>query len=172
MSLRSTPQRYGRVPVSIHWLSALAVVIMLATGLTMDSLGDAPPGVILPVHVTVGAALARLTLLRIVWWFAIDRQPAPPEGLGVVQVWSARVVHLGLYLTLVVTLASGIATVALTGAAPAIFAGGALPDFAAVPPFVAHATVSRVLLVLAVAHVAAALWHQFIRRDRLLARMS
>ncbi len=171
MSLKSSPQRYGRVPVAIHWLSALAVVIMLATGLTMDSLGEAP-GAILPVHVLVGATLALLTVLRIVWWLAIDRQPEAPAGLGPVHAWTARIVHLGLYLSLVVTLASGIATVILTGAAPAIFGGGPLPEFEAVPPFLAHTVVSRLLLILAVGHIAAALWHQFIRRDRLLARMS
>lgn len=172
MSLKSSPQRYGRVPVAIHWLSALAVVIMLATGLTMDSLGEADPGGILVVHVLVGATLALLTVLRVVWWLAIDRQPEAPEGMGAAHRWSARIVHLGLYLTLVVTLASGVATVVLTGAVPAIFGGGHLPDFEAVPPFGAHAIVSRLLLVLAVGHIAAALWHQFIRRDRLLARMS
>ena len=172
MSLKSSPQRYGRMPVAIHWLSALAVVIMLATGLTMDSLGEADPGGILVVHVLVGATLALLTILRIVWWLAIDRQPEAPAGLGPVHAWTTRIVHLGLYLSLVVTLASGIATVILTGAAPAIFSGGQLPNFEAVPPFFAHATVSRVLLILAIGHIAAALWHQFIRRDRLLARMS
>lgn len=38
-------------------------------------------------------------------------------------------------------------------------------------PRVAHGIMSRILLLLFVAHVGAALFHQFVRRDHLLARM-
>ena len=49
--------------------------------------------------------------------------------------------------------------------------GAPLPDFSEVLPRLAHGIMSKVLLVLLAGHIGAALYHQFIRRDRLLARM-
>ena len=74
MALKSSPQRYGAVPVAIHWLSALAMLVMLGTGLTAANTTD-PTALagILRVHVSVGIAVLLLTLLRIGWWLAVDR---------------------------------------------------------------------------------------------------
>ena len=66
---------------------------------------------------------------------------------------------------------SGITTLILSGAMPAIIAGTALPDFSELVPRIAHGIMSRLLLVLLAGHIGAALYHQFIRRDRLLGRM-
>jgi cytochrome b561 len=62
---------------------------------------------------------------------------------------------------------------ALSGAAPMIFGGeGALlPDFWKFPPRVPHGFGARLLLALVVFHAGAALYHQFVRRDRVLRRM-
>ena len=46
-----------------------------------------------------------------------------------------------------------------------------LPDFSELIPRAAHGIMSRILLVLLAGHVGAALWHQVVRRDHLLARM-
>ncbi|ODT80102.1 MAG: hypothetical protein ABS76_17600 [Pelagibacterium sp. SCN 64-44] len=170
MSLKSSPDRYGTVPASIHWLSALAVILMLASGQAMDWNGDLV-GAILPFHVVLGLLVGVLTLFRVLWWLAFDRQPRPPAGMGPAQEWLARLVHLGLYVAIFVMVASGIAMIALTGAAPQVFGGGPLPDFNAVAPFAAHSLVSKALLVLAIGHIGAALWHQFVQKDGLIARM-
>ncbi|MBD8066541.1 cytochrome b [Devosia sp. PTR5] len=169
--MKSSSQRYGSVAMAIHWLSALAVVALLASGQVMA--GSAPErlGKILPIHVSLGLVVGLLTLVRIVWWLALDRRPRPEATLGPVQRRLAGAVHGLLYLSLIVMVASGIAMLALTGALPVIFGGGVLPDFEAVPPFAAHSLVSKLLLALAVGHIGAALYHQFIRRDRLIERM-
>jgi cytochrome b561 len=46
-----------------------------------------------------------------------------------------------------------------------------VPDFSELGPRLAHGAMSKLLLVLLVLHVGAALYHQFIRRDNLMARM-
>jgi len=172
MPLKSTPERYGTVPIAIHWLSALAVIFMLASGQLLGNAADADlVARILPVHVVLGLTVGLFTLLRIVWWLAFDRHPVPPPGQPAAQAMAARLVHLGLYGAILVMVASGIGMLALTGAAPQIFGGGALPDFRAAPPSAVHGFMGRLLLLLVLGHVAAALYHQFIRRDRLLARM-
>ena len=170
MSLRSSTDRYGHVAAAIHWLSALAVILMLISGLVMDNVDDAA-GSVLPFHVLLGVLVGALTLFRILWWLAFDRHPEPVDPPNSLQNRLAQILHLGLYLAILIMVASGIATVAISGAAPAIFGGGALPDFDDLAPFGAHALVSRLLIVLALGHVGAALFHHFVRRDGLIRRM-
>jgi cytochrome b561 len=170
MAVKSSHDRYGAVAAGIHWLSALAVILMLASGQAMDSNGDLV-GAILPFHVSLGALVGVLTLFRIVWWAFFDKHPSVQPGMSATQTRLAQGVHLGLYVAVLVMVASGIGMLALTGAAPQIFGGGALPRFEEVPPFMAHSLVSKLLLAFALGHVAAALWHHFIRRDGLIGRM-
>jgi cytochrome b561 len=170
MNIRSSPDRYGAIAASIHWVSALAVILMLASGQAMDWNRDAV-GAVLPIHVSLGLLLGLLTLVRILWWVAFDRQPLPLAGTGRGQAGLAKAVHLALYGAIIVMVASGIAMLALTGAAPQIFSGGALPQFDQVAPFAAHSLVSKLLLVLVAGHIGAALWHHFVRRDGLIGRM-
>lgn len=170
MPAKSSTDRYGAVAAGIHWVSALAVILMLASGLAMDN-DRALVSAILPVHVVLGLVVGILTLFRIVWWWLFDRHPQPVVGLGVAQQWAARLVHLGLYVAIVIMVFSGVGMLVLTGAAPAIFGGGALPEFSDVPPFGMHAIMSRLLIALVLGHIAAALWHHFVRRDGLIGRM-
>ena len=123
-------------------------------------------------HIVLGSLVFILTLLRIFWWIWGDRRPAPgPAGQPPLQEFVAKTVHYAIYAVILLMASSGITTLILSGAMPAIIAGTALPDFSEVVPRVAHGIMSRLLLVLLAAHIAAALYHQFIRRDRLLGRM-
>jgi len=170
MALKSSTDRYGSVAVAIHWLSALAIILMLASGQAMD-FNDDLVAAVLPFHLALGIVVGVLTLFRILWWVAFDRQPRPQKGMSVLQERLAKAVHLGLYAAILVMVVSGIGMVALTGAAPQIFGGGVLPEFDEVPPYLAHGLVSKLLLALVVGHIGAALWHQFVKRDGLIGRM-
>jgi cytochrome b561 len=172
MSAKSTSSRYGSVAIAIHWVSALAVILAFAGGFIAAHI--APPEYrpqILVGHITFGLIVFALTLLRIVWWWVADKHPAPPMNQPQWQRATANAVHGLLYVLLVLMATSGVATLIASGAVPAILSGGPLPDFEDLIPRMAHGLMSRVLLALFVVHVAAALYHQFIRRDRLLARM-
>ncbi|WP_162245119.1 cytochrome b/b6 domain-containing protein [Devosia sp. Root436] len=174
MSLTSSPTRYGAVAIAIHWLTAIAIIGMLASGLTAANTGDEAVKLnLLRGHAIMGVLIGVLTLLRIVWWLAFDQRPADAAGLSRGQSLASHVVHYGLYAVILVMVASGIATVILSGGG-AQLAGAAplpLPDFTLAPPFSVHGLLARGLLVLLAGHIGAALWHQFVRRDRLLARM-
>ena len=84
---------------------------------------------------------------------------------------TAQFVHLGLYVLLVLMASSGITTLILSGAVPTILSGGPVRDFSGLIPRIAHGIMSKILLALFVLHVGAALWHQLVKRDHLLARM-
>ena len=174
MPLTSSPTRYGPVAIAIHWLTALALFGMLWSGLSAaGSTDEATRLMLLRGHAVMGILVGLLTLFRIVWWLAVDTRPGDPVGTSAFHVWGARIVHVGLYAVVLVMVASGLGTVMLSGANMQLLGASPLPlpDFAAVPPMTVHGLLSRVLIGLVVLHVLAALWHQFIRRDRLLARM-
>lgn len=169
--LKSSPTRYGSVAIAIHWLTALAILGLLTSGLIME---DAPPEQlrgILPVHATVGTTVLALTLFRIGWWLWGDRRPAPLPDQPKLQERVASAVHLLLYAAIIVLAASGIATLALSGAIPALLGGTPLHSLEDLLPRLTHELVSKLLIGLLVLHIGAALYHQFIRRDRLLGRM-
>jgi cytochrome b561 len=126
---------------------------------------------LLIAHIVLGLLVFALTLFRIVWWWRADKHPAPPADQPRWQRMTATIVHGLLYVLLILMATSGIATIASSGAIGAIASGAVLPDFSQLIPRVAHGIMSRLLLALFVLHVAAALYHQFVRRDHLLARM-
>ncbi len=172
MQTKSTSTQYGRVAVIIHWSSALAVILAFAAGFVVANV--APPaqqGPILVAHITLGLIVFALTLLRIVWWVVADKRPAPVGGQPRWQELISRIVHFGLYALLILMGTSGIVTIVLSGALPTILSGGTVPDLSQLIPRVAHGIMSKVLLALFLLHVGAALYHQLIRRDHLLARM-
>jgi cytochrome b561 len=172
MSTRSTPTRYGSVAIAIHWFTALLIVLLFATGLLAAGQVDPAAKVaLLRAHIPLGLGALLLTLFRIVWWWVADRHPAPPADQPVWQQWAAKGVHFGLYAVVLVAASSGIATIALSGAVPAIIGSATLPNFETVLPRTVHGITSRVMLGLLALHIGAALYHQFIRRDHLLARM-
>ncbi len=170
MSMKSTSTRYGSVAIAIHWTSAAAVVLAFAAGLVMAN-SEAIPVPLLIAHIVLGLSVFALTLLRIVWWLAADNRPPLPANQPRLQQLAAKIVHAMLYVILILMATSGIITLVLSGAIPAIFSGAPLPDFARLIPRVAHGIMSKLLLVLLAAHIGAALYHQFVRGDRLLARM-
>jgi cytochrome b561 len=172
MSLKSTPARYGSVAILIHWSSALAIVLTFAAGFVVANVAaPAQQAPILIAHITLGTVVLLLTVLRTVWWAVADKHPALPADQPPWQRLAATIVHAALYVLLLLMASSGIATLVLSGALPALFGGGVVPDFSDLVPRLAHGVMSKLLLALFVVHVGAAIYHQAIRRDRLLARM-
>jgi cytochrome b561 len=172
MALKSTSSQYGQVAIAIHWSSAAAVILTWLAGFAVaNAVRPGEGGALLLAHIALGLIVFALTLLRILWWAVADRHPDAPADQPRWQARAARAVHLLLYVLLVLMATSGITTLVLSGALPLLLAGGPVPDFSDLIPRVAHGAMSRVLLALLVMHVGAVLYHQLVRRDRLLARM-
>jgi len=172
MAAKSTSNRYGSVAIAIHWSSAMAVILTFVAGFVVAE--TVPPGQgapILLLHITLGLIVFALTVLRILWWLLADKHPRAPADQPRWQIWAAQAVHLGLYVLLVLMASSGITTLILSGALPTLLSGGPVPDFSALIPRIAHGVMSKILLALFAMHVGAAIYHQVIRRDHLLARM-
>lgn len=174
MTWKSNADHYGRVAVLIHWVSALAIFGLLGSGLYLEDLADdAQKTSVLRIHAIMGVMILLLTLARIGWWAFADRWPGHPAGMPRWQAVSAAAVHGLLYVVMLAMAASGIAMIALSGAGDILFSGapGPLPDFREYLPRAPHGIGGRFLMALIAAHVGAALYHQFVRRDGLMRRM-
>lgn len=173
MALKSSETHYGAVAVTLHWLSALLILALIVLGIRADGMVDsAAKAEVLSLHVPLGLAVLVLTLLRLMWWILADDKPGSLQ-MPRWQDRAARTIHALFYIVILGTAASGLATVALSGAAPVIFGDVSrdLPDFHDFAPRAAHGFGAMVLIGLFVMHAGAALHHQFIKRDGLLNRM-
>ena len=173
MPVKSSTDRYGSVAIAIHWLSAVAILVLFALGL--GAAGSSDPGLkaaLLRAHVPLGLFVLLLTVLRIVWWL-IDRRPAPLAGIPRWQTSAEALVRIVIYAAVILLGASGVGLLALSGAGAVLFldAPGRLADFWQFPPMTVHFLAAFALLALVGLHVAAALYHHLHRRDGLLARM-
>ncbi len=172
--MKSTSTRYGTIAVTIHWLTAALIVVLLISGFRAGGMTDtAAKTDLLALHAPLGLAILTLTLLRVAWWLFADTRPEDLPGTAPRQRAAARGIHLLLYVALLGMAASGIGMMLLSGAGEVVFgaSGAALPDFREYLPRVPHGLGARLILALLALHVLAALWHHFVRRDGALARM-
>ncbi len=174
MSMKSSSTKYGSVAVTIHWLSAIAILAMLGSGFQAASMTDsAAKEAILMFHVPLGIAILALTLLRLFWWWRVDQKPSPVAGDPAWQTLTAKSIHVIFYVVILGMIASGIGTIVLSGAGSILFGAdiGPLPEFSEVLPRVPHGLGARLMVALFVLHAGAALFHHFIKKDGLIWRI-
>ena len=170
----TTPKRYHPAHVTIHWLMALLVVMMLGIGkFAMPGVSPQDPQkvMMLQSHTFIGGAIAVLLIIRVVLLF-ITKRPAPADAGNAVLNWVGKAVHVLLYVLLIGMAVSGLGLFQMANL-PAVFSGAQPypPNFFDYLPRGGHGLFSWLLLALVALHVGAALFHQFIRKDNLLARM-
>lgn len=171
---KSSSEQYGRVAIMIHWVSALVIIGLMIAGLRAADMTDpVAKASLLRIHAPMGTAVLVLTLARLGWWLFADRKPDEPHGAPHLQSVAAKAVHGLLYVAILGLAGSGIAMMILSGAGDILFgtATGPLPDFWNFTPRYGHAAMALLMGLLLALHVGAALYHQFILKDRLLARM-
>lgn len=174
MSRKSSDLHYGTVAVTLHWLSALLIIVLLGSGFragqTIDPVAKAD---ILRFHAPLGITILLLTLARIVWWWRFDTKPAAIGSEPRWQEISAKTVHVLFYIVIIGMTASGIGMLVVSGAGPILLGGaeGTLPNFNLFLPRVPHGLGARAMVALLVLHAGAALYHHFVKRDVTLRRM-
>ena len=186
MSLRNTAKRYGTVAMSLHWLIAAFVIANIALGLIMGDLPRSDPNkfTIIQIHKSIGLTVLVLSVIVVLW--RLMNPPPPLPAMSSAMRYSAKAVHYLLYFLIVAIPLSGwimVSASPLGNSTPWFFLFGwpNLPFFAgmtreAIHPYrelwqTTHVLLAWSEIVLVPLHVAAALYHQFWLRDRLLARM-
>jgi len=151
---------YDRVSIWLHWLVALAVLIQFTTGWVWGNFerGSDPRMVLFRIHIIVGTIVLVLALIRVVWRLTHVAPPLP-RSMSRATVIASKVVHGLLYLAILIQPALGLLTITAFGKSLGRWPHGL------------HMALVNVIAAIIVLHVAAAVWHQFIRRDGLIRRM-
>jgi len=177
----SAPARYHPVSVVLHWLLGLALAGMFAVGLYMVDLPFSPQRLqLFNWHKWAGVLVLTLSFVRLLWRLT----HRPPELPAVIEAampgWQRLAhqgTHLGLYMLFFAVPLLGWAYSSAAGFPIVLFGVLPLPDFVPVSEGLAdvlkplHQYGAYAMAALVFLHVAGALKHQFIDRDRLLARM-
>lgn len=168
-------ERYSRVAIAFHWTIAALVIFNIAVGLGHDPIPALRA--LMQAHKAVGLTVLALTALRVAWRLAHRPPPLPADTPG----WergAAHATHWTLYLLLVALPLSGWVMVSgPEGRRPLSWFGAFdVPYLPATSPAAegaakAHGLLGWVMLALVLLHVAAALRHHLVLRDRVLARM-
>lgn len=153
---------YSSPQIALHWLIAALVAFQLIFGEGMTNVRDAaeegttPSNLDFAVslgHYWFGSAILVLILARLALRL---KQGTPPRALTTPtwMEWAAKLVHWAFYVMLFAMPVLGLLT---------IYVSDSFGDI--------HKLGKPVFIVLIAAHVLAALFHQFIKRDGTLRRM-
>lgn len=172
----ATPSRYDGVMIALHWLAALMIFGLWGVGHWMEGLPKDDFRIqVYTMHKGIGVIVLALVVLRIVWR-ALHPAPDLPAGMGPVERLAAKGGHLLLYVLMIAIPVSGVVMSQTKGFAVKVV-GLTLPTFVGKNEALhevaeaLHAGMGWLLAVVLVAHVAAALRHQFMLKDGLLDRM-
>ena len=179
MSARLMPAvsvvRYSGGAIAFHWSMAVLILVVGTLGLLHDSWPKGTQSFWINLHALIGLLVFALLLARLAWRARHPPPPLPPET-GALSRRLSRPVHAFMYGLLFVIPLFGIVTFIWHGR---VFDLGLFKiDFGVRKnPAIFHPTedihgyLAYALFALAGIHIAAALWHQFVRRDHLLRRM-
>ena len=172
----SPADRYNPVAIAFHWLLAVLIVGSFCVGLYMSDLAMSPTRLkLFNWHKWAGITILTLSALRLLW--RLTHRPPPDVPMPTWQRRAAHATHVALYALFFLVPLAGWAYSSAAGFPVVVFGVIPLPDFVPVDKALAevlkslHHVLAFTLAFVVLAHVAAALKHQFIDRDGLLLRM-
>jgi len=177
MQYRNSPDCYGAVSKTFHWLTSITVIALLCVGIYMTRADKNAALInIYGLHKSFGICVLTVTFLRILW-HVFSKKPALVSTMKPWEKLAAKAGHLFLYFCLFGMPLSGWTMSSAYGRPVSVFGFGPLPDLvakdeklapqlSAVHEYLAYALIGMIAL-----HLGAALKHHFIDRDPTLKRM-
>jgi cytochrome b561 len=158
----------------LHWLVVILIFATFLLGKYMSGLPN-ESGKILPlaIHMTLGLITLLVIVVRFVARLHLPKPVSATTGNAFFD-WIGKAVHYALYALVFLMTLSGLSLSLQSGLIPVVFggSGAALPtDFYVFTGRLSHGIIAPALLILVVLHVGAVLYHQFVLKDHLLARM-
>jgi cytochrome b561 len=168
---------YNGVARTLHWLILALLIAQFIFAWTMPHIGrNTPVTTLISLHFTFGVIIIAVAIVRLLWRLTYP-EPEPEAGIPPWQTASARIVHWLLYILLFVVPILGWINASYRGM-PIVMFGLELPKLIATRAAgwgwtgdVHGYLADYALLGLVGLHVAAALYHYFVRRDGVLQRM-
>ncbi|MFN3235291.1 MAG: cytochrome b [Gammaproteobacteria bacterium] len=177
MAWKNTNSRYGTLAKAFHWLTFLLVVTLLIVGYLMDDFDGAIRPFMYTTHKLFGLLLLLLMALRIIWALA-NPKPKLPKGTSYLEKFAEHFVHGAMYLLLFIMPLAGWFMSTAAGKAPTFYGLFSIP-MPFVPlnkawakiAFSIHEISAILIIIFVCIHVAAALYHHYVREDNILIRM-
>src|SRR5262245_31686060 len=169
---------YTATARALHWITAILVLIQIVLGIIIANklAGEAWQDPLYNLHKSTSAILIPIILIRIFYRWG-HPAPALPADIPVIQQYAAYTTHYLLYALVVVQVFLGwIATAAYPAPVPIY----GLFDLPSIWPenralseqlLAIHKVVGISIAIVAAMHIGAALYHHFVRKDRVLMRM-
>ena len=167
---------YDNVAITLHWLTALLVVVQFTLAVTWDDFPRDTRENLQSVHVSFGVLLTAVVVARIIWRLMPGHQ-RPAIVSGWVKL-ASKAVHYLLYVLLVIQAALGFTwrwaqghDVGFFGlfAIPGPYGALARPTRHLLAEF--HEKVGWAIVIIAFGHALAVLYHHYRLHDRVLGRM-
>jgi len=167
---------YDGVAIALHWATALLVVVQFALAETWDWFAKPTRLGMESVHISLGVLLTAVVIARLVWRWLPGHQVSS-VGAGWVKL-ASKAVHYLLYVLLVVQAGLGFAFRWAQGHPVGFFGLFGIPG-----PFGELARPERrqlhelhewggwAIVIIALLHALAALYHHYVLKDRVLKRM-
>lgn len=178
--LRNTYNSWGFIARAFHWITALMIVGLFFYGLYIhDFIPREERAGHYTIHASVGISLLALLVLRVLWR-VVNPTPRPPRDASKMMIGAAHLGHFGLYLLAFAAATAGWLVAGSGRASLDYYLFGVVPMPSVLglnSPYhrdleEAHEFLAWALIALVVVHVAAAIWHQIVRKDGILARMT
>lgn len=175
--LRNTTALWGWPAKLLHWVAAIAILLLLGHGWWMTNLAPRADRIAhYSGHAALGYDLLALLVLRLLWRWA-NTVPSLPDGLRRWERMAAHGGHIALYLFMFAASLTGWALAGMFRvpmnkdmfgvSVPQIVSNRAYHDLFEQ----SHTFLSYLLAVLIVVHVVGALRHHFLKHNDVLRRM-
>lgn len=166
---------YDNVAIGLHWMTAFLVIANFALAQTWDWFGKPVKGLMEDTHMSFGVVLTAVIVVRLIWRWLPGHQVSSIEA-GWMRI-ASKTTHYLLYLLLVAEAGLGFAFRWGAGRPMEFFGLG-------IPPLIGemarplrrqlrefHEWIGWTIIIIAAIHAAAALYHHYVLKDRVLKRM-
>ena len=176
-----SPRIYASAARMFHWITVVFLLLQIPVGFYMSYRGntlniwDGTTDALYSSHKLAGLALLCIVIGRLVYRL---RNGAPPDE-PTIEPWqraASHVTHWSLYALLILTPLMGWIGISLYPSRE-VFGLFSLPALwtpnqpASATAFMLHEWLAKLMMLLIAVHIAAALFHHFVRKDGVLRRM-
>lgn len=175
--MRDSHYQFTPITVGLHWIIAIAMIMMLVFGLYLENLPRSPEkGELIGLHKSVGALILVVAFIRIYWRY-LNKFPKPISDLPSWQEKLASFAHWFLILGTVFMPISGIMMSVGGGFGLSVFGleivarGGEKIEILSQVGHTIHGLGGKLLILFVLLHMAGAIKHQVIEKDGTISRM-
>ncbi len=178
MPLKNTAARFGAMTISLHWVMAMGIVGMFASGLWIERLDYYSElyQIVPHWHKSIGVVMVALMLMRLLWRLSHVYPSAISTHKPYEKIVS-KIIQWIFYAAVLSMFASGYFITTAKGQPLIIFGDVSIPAIISSSANIediagsVHKYSGFAIIGLAVLHALAALKHHFIDKDKTLLRM-